>query len=135
MRDQVEVLQRKGVKAANLDSTLGASESTTVKNGVRTGDIKILYIAPERSAFCFGCPLHHMSVFYRLNNESFVEMMRHVRISLFAVDEAHCISQVNTFSHQTPSLIRKQWGASFRPEYLKVARFAEELSVERVLCL
>lgn len=52
MRDQVEVLQRKGVKAANLDSTLGTSESITVKNGVRTGDIKILYIAPERSAFC-----------------------------------------------------------------------------------
>lgn len=47
-------------------------------------------------------------------------MMSRVKISLLAVDEAHCISQ---------------WGASFRPEYLKIARFAEEQDVERVLCL
>lgn len=48
-------------------------------------------------------------------------MMKAVgKISLLAVDESHCISQ---------------WGASFRPEYLKIARFAEELDVERVLCL
>ena len=100
MKDQVEILQRKGVKAANLDSTLDVSESIAVKNGVRMGDIKILYVAPERSVFCFSCPFHHMYLFYRLNNESFLEMMRHVRISLLAVDEAHCISQVNTFSHQ-----------------------------------
>ncbi|CDO75469.1 hypothetical protein BN946_scf184935.g5 [Trametes cinnabarina] len=56
----------------------------------------------------------------RLNNEGFIAMMRQVKISLLAVDESHCISQ---------------WGASFRPEYLKIARFAEELDVERVLCL
>ncbi len=61
--------------------------------------------------------------------------MRHVRISLLAVDEAHCISQVGDFARQITFLIRKQWGTSFRPEYLKVARFAEELSVERVLCV
>ena len=47
-------------------------------------------------------------------------MMKQVKISLLAVDESHCISQ---------------WGASFRPEYLKIARFAEEMDVERVLCL
>ena len=49
-----------------------------------------------------------------------MNMMRKVKISLLAVDESHCISQ---------------WGASFRPEYLKIARFAEEMNVERVLCL
>jgi superfamily II DNA helicase RecQ len=62
MKDQVEVLQRKGVKAANLDSTLDANEAAAVRNGVRTGDLKILYVAPERSVFCsaFCCPFHHM---------------------------------------------------------------------------
>ena len=49
-----------------------------------------------------------------------MNMMRKVKISLLAVDESHCISQ---------------WGASFRPEYLKISRFAEEMDVERVLCL
>jgi superfamily II DNA helicase RecQ len=51
MKDQVEVLRRKGVKAANLDSSLDVSEAIGVKNGVRTGDLKILYVAPERSVF------------------------------------------------------------------------------------
>ena len=54
MKDQVEVLRRKDVKAANLDSTLNASEAIAVKNGVRTGDLKILYVAPERSGCCFN---------------------------------------------------------------------------------
>jgi len=65
MKDQVEVLQSKGVKAAKLDSTLDASESTAVKNGVRTGDLKILYVAPERSIFCFNILLsiHHIVLF------------------------------------------------------------------------
>lgn len=56
----------------------------------------------------------------RLNNESFIQMISGVKISLLTVDESHCISQ---------------WGASFRPDYLKIARFAEEMDVERVLCL
>ncbi|KIJ45517.1 hypothetical protein M422DRAFT_227131 [Sphaerobolus stellatus SS14] len=103
MKDQVEALTRRGVKAASLDSTLNAMDAYAVKAGVLSGDLKILYVAPER-----------------LNNESFLHMMRRVQISLLAVDESHCISQ---------------WGASFRPEYLKIARFAQEMSVERVLCL
>nr|VWO96695.1 Pre-mRNA-splicing ATP-dependent RNA helicase PRP28 (EC [Ganoderma boninense] len=103
MKDQVDALVTRGVKAANLDSTQDASRSAWIKNEVMTGSMKILYVAPER-----------------LNNEGFMAMMRRVRISLLAVDESHCISQ---------------WGASFRPEYLKIARFAEEMDVERVLCL
>ncbi|KAH9950424.1 ATP-dependent DNA helicase [Amylocystis lapponica] len=103
MKDQVDALVRRGVKAANLDSTLSADRSAWVKKEVTSGSMKLLYVAPER-----------------LNNESFINMMRGVKISLLAVDESHCISQ---------------WGASFRPEYLKIARFAEELDVERVLCL
>ncbi|KAH8831382.1 ATP-dependent DNA helicase [Flagelloscypha sp. PMI_526] len=56
----------------------------------------------------------------RLNNEGFMELIRQVKVSLLAIDESHCISQ---------------WGSSFRPDYLKIARFAEEMNVERVLCL
>ncbi|KAF9244628.1 ATP-dependent DNA helicase [Melanogaster broomeanus] len=103
MKDQVDALVARGVKAANLDSTLDANRSAWVKQEVMSGQIKLLYVAPER-----------------LNNEGFISMMSHVKISLLAVDESHCISQ---------------WGASFRPEYLKIARFAEEMDVERVLCL
>ncbi|KAI0651958.1 ATP-dependent DNA helicase [Trametes meyenii] len=103
MKDQVDGLVLRGVKAASLDSTQGADRSAWIKNEVVTGAMKILYVAPER-----------------LNNEGFISLMKRVKISLLAVDESHCISQ---------------WGASFRPEYLKIARFAEELDVERVLCL
>ncbi|KAI0321730.1 ATP-dependent DNA helicase [Amylostereum chailletii] len=103
MKDQVDALCLRGVKAANLDSTLSMDRAAWVKQEVLSGSMKLLYVAPER-----------------LNNESFVNMMSQVRISLLAVDESHCISQ---------------WGASFRPEYLKIARFAEEMDVERVLCL
>ncbi|PBL01411.1 ATP-dependent DNA helicase [Armillaria gallica] len=103
MKDQVDALRERGVRAANLDSTLDAEAARVVKHDVIANKIKLLYVAPER-----------------LNNEGFLEMMKHVKISLLAVDESHCVSQ---------------WGLSFRPEYLKVARFAEEMNVERVLCL
>ncbi|KAI0053325.1 ATP-dependent DNA helicase [Auriscalpium vulgare] len=103
MKDQVDALVARGIKAASLDSTLDAERSAWVKQEVLSGSMKILYVAPER-----------------LNNESFIALMSNVRISLLACDESHCISQ---------------WGASFRPEYLKIARFAEEMDVERVLCL
>ncbi|KAJ6604577.1 ATP-dependent DNA helicase [Mycena vulgaris] len=103
MKDQVDVLVERNVKAASLDSTLSADTSSWVKAEVLSGSMKILYVAPER-----------------LNNEGFVQMMSQVKIALLAVDEAHCISQ---------------WGSSFRPEYLKIARFCEEQDVERVLCL
>ena len=63
MKDQVEVLRRKGVKAANLDSTLGVNESIAVKESVRTGDLKILYVAPERFVFCFNRLFHRMNLF------------------------------------------------------------------------
>ncbi|KAJ7169808.1 P-loop containing nucleoside triphosphate hydrolase protein [Mycena filopes] len=103
MKDQVDVLVKRQVKAASLDSTLTAETSSWVKSEVLSGSMKILYVAPER-----------------LNNEGFIQMMGQVKISLLAVDEAHCISQ---------------WGSSFRPEYLKIARFCQEQDVERVLCL
>lgn len=56
----------------------------------------------------------------RLNNEGFVETIGQTKVRLIAIDEAHCISE---------------WGHAFRPDYLKVARFAKEIQAERVLCL
>ncbi|KAJ7932472.1 P-loop containing nucleoside triphosphate hydrolase protein [Mycena leptocephala] len=103
MKDQVDGLVQRQVKAASLDSTLSMDTASWVKAEVLSGSMKILYVAPER-----------------LNNEGFVQMMSQVKIALLAVDESHCISQ---------------WGSSFRPEYLKIARFCEEQDVQRVLCL
>ncbi|KAJ7225586.1 ATP-dependent DNA helicase [Mycena pura] len=103
MKDQVDALVKRNVKAASLDSSLSMERASWVKNEVLSGSMKILYVAPER-----------------LNNEGFVQMMGQVKIALLAVDESHCISQ---------------WGSSFRPEYLKIARFCEEQNVERILCL
>ncbi len=103
MKDQVEALHLKGVAAARLDSTLERSGIESIYDRMRDGSLKILYVAPERLA-----------------NEGFLRHLRSCRISLLAVDEAHCISE---------------WGHNFRPDYLKLAEMARELKVERILAL
>lgn len=105
MKDQVDALKRKGISAAVLDSTKTQEEYRATVDSMRNGTLDILYCAPER-----------------LNNEGFVASMANVRggVRLLAVDEAHCISE---------------WGHAFRPDYLKVARFAREIEAERVVCL
>ena len=103
MKDQVAQLSERGIAASRLDSTQSAAESREVMQAVRSGASKILFVAPER--------------FF---NERFREFISGLHISLFAIDEAHCISQ---------------WGHSFRPDYLKLARIARELKAERVLAL
>ena len=70
---------------------------------LRAGRVKLLYVAPER-----------------FNNERFLAQLAGLRIALFAVDEAHCISE---------------WGHNFRPDYLKLATLARDLHVGRVLGL
>jgi ATP-dependent DNA helicase RecQ len=103
MKDQIDFLHSRGIAAARLDSSLGLDELREVNQRLRDGSLRLLYVAPER-----------------FNNERFLEQMRRTRIALFAIDEAHCISE---------------WGHNFRPDYLKLAEVARELAVERVLAL
>ncbi len=103
MKDQIDALAKRGIKARRLDSSLDAEEYREVMRQLRDGELRLLYVAPER-----------------FNNERFRESMRPLRISLFAVDEAHCISE---------------WGHNFRPDYLKLAGFAREFDAERILAL
>jgi ATP-dependent DNA helicase RecQ len=103
MKDQIDFLRSRGVEAGRLDSSLTPRECAEVAERIRSGVLRILYVAPER-----------------LNNERFIAMLQRHRIALFAVDEAHCISE---------------WGHNFRPDYLKLADAARLVEAERVLAL
>ena len=76
MKDQVESLESRGIAAARLDSSLSAAEVTSVYDRIRSGSLKLLYIAPER-----------------LVNEQFIARLARARVAMMAVDEAHCISE------------------------------------------
>lgn len=103
MKDQIDQLNQKGISAVRLDSSLSLEEYRNAVSLIRSGTAKMLYVAPER--------------FF---NERFRSSLEGVKISLFAIDESHCISQ---------------WGHNFRPDYLKMCTIAKNLRVERVLCL
>lgn len=103
MKDQIDSLQAKDIKAERLDSSLTEEKYREVSAAIRAGHLKMLFVSPER-----------------LTNERFLNLIRGQKISLLAVDEAHCISA---------------WGHNFRPDYLKLAKAVESLHVERVLAL
>jgi ATP-dependent DNA helicase RecQ len=103
MKDQIDWLVRRGIAAARLDSTLGAEELASVGKALERGDLRLLYVAPER-----------------FQNERFIQLLGRLEIALFAIDEAHCISE---------------WGHNFRPDYLKLASIARDVQARRILAL
>jgi ATP-dependent DNA helicase RecQ len=95
MQDQVKALKQANINAAYLNSTLSYYERKNILNNIKNNKYKLIYVAPER-----------------LIDEEFIRIISNIKVSLLAVDEAHCISQ---------------WGVDFRPDYLKIVDFVKKL--------
>jgi len=94
MKDQVDAARNNGLRAEFLNSSLAARERTQVSRRLSSGELDLLYVAPERFAM-----------------DAFFGVLQTVRLCLFAIDEAHCVSE---------------WGHDFRPDYLSLADLVEQ---------
>jgi len=103
MKDQVDALAAKKIPATFINSSLGQSEIDARITRMQRGDYRLVYIAPER-----------------FKSERFIQALAPLSIALFAVDEAHCISQ---------------WGHDFRPDYIRLKWALKELGQPQVIAL
>jgi len=103
MKDQLDFLLANNIPAARLDSTLEKNEYNTILEKAKNSALKILMISVER-----------------FKNERFRSHLQKMSISLFVIDEAHCISE---------------WGHNFRPEYLKLPAYQKEFGIDQTLLL
>ncbi len=103
MKDQVDGLKANGVAAEFINSSLNFAEILTIEDEARAGRLNILYVAPERLAL-----------------PGFREFLRSLKVSLIAIDEAHCISE---------------WGHDFRPEYLNLKTLRDDFPTVPVIAL
>ena len=103
MKDQIDALAQRGIAARRLDSSLDPEGHHSLMSDLSAGRVPLLYVAPER-----------------FNNERFRASLEDLDIALFAVDEAHCISE---------------WGHNFRPDYLKLGGIARTIGARTVLAL
>ena len=105
MKDQVDGLRLNGISAAYLNSSMTPEESFEVYNQLKSGEIKLLYVAPERLFSGEG---------------QFTDFLKSLNVSLFAIDEAHCISQ---------------WGHDFRPEYRMLSTLKRNFPIVPIVAL
>ncbi|MFU8819667.1 MAG: DNA helicase RecQ [Desulfurivibrio sp.] len=103
MKDQVDALRVHGLKAAFYNSSLQAGEARQVLARMHAGELDLLYVAPER-----------------LMNSDFLARLSELTIALFAIDEAHCVSQ---------------WGHDFRPEYIQLGRLRQQFPAVPIIAL
>jgi ATP-dependent DNA helicase RecQ len=103
MKDQVDALVARDIPAAYINSSIGLDDQSARMRAMQDGRYRLVYIAPER-----------------FRNARFVESLKEVKVSLFAIDEAHCISQ---------------WGHDFRPDYLRLRDAAESIGRPQIIAL